>query len=77
MAQAALCGSRRVLGVYLSALESMNIYNRNHVSAERNINTVLWPFSDNDRCRAGDSHNFCFFIVKNNWSGSGAWLIWK
>lgn len=43
MAHAALCGSCRVLGVYLSALESMNIYNRNHVSAERNINKVLWP----------------------------------
>lgn len=32
-------------GVYLSALESLNVYNRNHISPEQNINKVLWPVS--------------------------------
>ena len=64
----ALCGSCRVLGVYLYALESMNIYNINLTSPEQNINKVLWPVSlnDNDRCRASNFSNFCFFIVTGN-----------
>lgn len=61
-------GHRRVLGVYLSALESMNVYKRKRRSPERNINKVLRPLSpnDNDRCRASNSCNFCFFIVTGN-----------
>lgn len=46
IAHIGLCGSCRVLGgVYLSALESLNVYNRNHISPEQNINKVLWPVS--------------------------------
>lgn len=41
----ALCGSCGVLGVYLSALESMSIYKRKQVSIEQNINKGLWLVS--------------------------------
>lgn len=75
----ALCGSCRVLGVYLSALESMNIYNRNHISAEQNINKVLWPVFSMTMTDVGQAISSTFVsllllvtVKLNNRSGSGA-----